>query len=131
MKVAIIVLAGLCLLPNIMAWVSGYFRRQQLGIIDNKSPRQQYTQLIGPGARAVAAQQNSWEALGLYSAALLAVGISGVEIIYLAETALAVLVCRILYSFCYLFNLDIFRSLLFSLGLLPLLYWFYMAITGS
>jgi uncharacterized MAPEG superfamily protein len=61
----------------------------------------------------------------------LAVSVSGVEVTYLAEAALAVLVCRMLYSLCYLLNLDVFRSALFSVGLLPLLYWFYMAIAGS
>lgn len=51
MKTALIVLLLLSLLPYAFAWISGFYRRQQLGTIDNKNPRQQYTQLSGPGAR--------------------------------------------------------------------------------
>ena len=131
MKIAIIVLIAMALFPYMMAWVSGFYRVKELGKIDNKNPRQQYTQLTGVGARAVAAQQNCWEALAFYSAALLAVSASGVSVDYLAETALVVLVCRTLYCICYLANLDKFRSLLFGLGTIPYGYWFYVVIANS
>ena len=68
----------LCILPLTCAWIGGYYRQKQLGTVDNKEPRIQAAQLTGPGARAVGAQGNSWEALAVYSAAVLALLQSGV-----------------------------------------------------
>lgn len=122
MRTAIIVLACLCVLPYLMAFVSGYYRRKQLGKVDNKNPREQYTHLSGPGARAVAAQQNAWEALIIYSAALLAVAASRVEVTYLAEAAIVVLVARVVHAFFYLANLDKLRTLSFLVAIVSCFY---------
>lgn len=129
MRVAIFVLLCLCVLPYVMALISGYYRRQQLGRYDNKNPRQQYAQLEGAGARAVAAQQNAWEALIIYSEALLAVAASRVEITYLAEAALVVLAARILHGVFYLANLDKLRSLAFLIAIVPCFYLFFAVLT--
>lgn len=131
MNAAIIVLLLLCIFPFVMAGVAGIYRRKQLGNYDNKNPRGQYAELTGVGARAVAAQQNCWEALAIYSAALLAVFASGVQPTYLAMAAMVVLVCRFLYCIFYLANIDLLRSLLFGVSVLPSFYWFYVAITQS
>jgi uncharacterized MAPEG superfamily protein len=128
MKTAIVVLLCLCLMPYVYAFISHYYRKQQLGKIDNQNPRAQYAHLQGPGARAVAAQQNSWEALAIYSAALLAVVASGLEVRYLAEVALVVLVGRLLHGFFYLTNLDKLRSLSFLIAIAPCFYLFYVVI---
>ena len=128
MKTAIIVLFCLCLMPYVMACVSSYYRKKQLGKVDNQHPREQYTQLQGPGARAVAAQQNSWEALIIYSSALLAVVASNLDVKYLAEAALIVLVGRILHAIFYLADLDKLRSLSFLLAIAPCFYLFYVVL---
>jgi uncharacterized MAPEG superfamily protein len=130
MKIAILVLALLCFMPYIMAGISGFYRSKQLGTVDNKYPRQQSSQLTGIGARAVAAQQNSWEALAVYSAAILAVTATGVEIEYLPHAAVAVLCFRILHAVFYLANLDKLRSLSFVFAIIPSFYLFYGAIVG-
>lgn len=129
MRTAIVVLVCLCTLPYIMALISGYYRQKQLGKYDNKQPREQYAQLQGPGARAVAAQQNAWEALIIYSAALLAVAASRVEITYLAEAAFIVLIARLLHGVFYLANLDKLRSLAFLVAILPCFYLFFAVLT--
>lgn len=131
MKTAVTVLMLLCVIPYVLAWISGYYRHQQLGAFDNKNPRQQYTQLTGIGARAVAAQSNSWEALGVYTAAMVAVAVSGVEVAYLAEAALVVLLSRVLHAIFYIANLDFMRSLVFMVGILPSFYMFFVAIVGD
>lgn len=128
MKTAIVVLLCLCLMPYIYAFISHYYRKQQLGKIDNQNPREQYAHLHGPGARAVAAQQNSWETLAIYSAALLAVVASGLEVRYLAEAAVVVLVGRLLHGVFYLANLDKLRSLSFLIAIAPCFYLFYVVI---
>jgi len=129
MKTAIIVLVCLCFMPYLMALVSGYFRQKQLGEVDNQNPREQYTHLQGVGARAVAAQQNSWEALAIYSSSLLAVVASGVEVEYLDKAALIVLIARLLHGIFYLTNLDKLRTLAFTIAVAPCFYLFYVVIT--
>jgi uncharacterized MAPEG superfamily protein len=129
MKIAIVVLLCLSALPYLMACISGYYRQKQLGKIDNQNPRGQYAQLQGVGARAVAAQQNSWEALGFYSAALLAVVASGVVIEHLAQAAIIVLVARLFHAIFYLANIDKLRTLFFAIAIAPSFYLFYMAIS--
>lgn len=129
MKTAIFVLLCLCLMPYVFACISHYYRKQQLGKIDNQRPREQYTQLEGPGARAVAAQQNAWEALAIYSAALLAVIGSGLDVKYLAEAAITVLIGRLLHGVFYLANLDKLRTLSFVIAVTPCFYLFYVVIT--
>lgn len=128
MRIAIIVLMCLCLLPYLMAIVSAYYRKQQLGHVDNEKPREQYLHLAGAGARAVAAQQNAWEALIIYSAALLAVAASRVEVPHLALAAIIVLAARVLHGFFYLANLDKLRTLSFLVAIIPCFYLFFVVI---
>lgn len=128
MKTAIIVLLCLCAMPYVFAVISHYYRQKQLGKVDNQYPREQYTHLQGAGARAVAAQQNSWEALVIYSAALLAVVASGLDVKYLAEAALIVLIGRLFHGVFYLTNLDKLRSLTFVIAVAPCFYLFYVVI---
>jgi len=130
MKTALIVLFCLCMLPYLMAFVSGYFRQKQLGKIDNQNPREQYSKLQGIGARAVAAQQNAWEALGIYTASLVAVVGSGVEIENLAVAAIVVLVARVLHGIFYLTNLDKLRTISFFTATASCGYLFYVVISG-
>ena len=129
MKTAIVVLLCLCLMPYLMAFISSYYRRKQLGAIDNHQPREQNTKLHGAGARAVAAQQNCWEALIIYSAALLAVVASNLEVKYLAEAALIVLLGRVLHAIFYLADLDKLRSLSFVIAIAPSFYLFYVVLS--
>jgi uncharacterized MAPEG superfamily protein len=113
MQIPVFVLMMLCILPILCGWVSGYYRHKQFGVVDNKYPRLQNANLEKAGARAVAAQMNAWEALALYSAALLAVTISGVPVEQYAQLTLVLLVCRILHALFYLVNQDILRSITF------------------
>jgi len=130
MRIAIIVLVCLCVLPYIMVGISGYYRRKQLGVIDNEKPREQYAHLTGPGARAVAAQQNAWEALIIYSAALLAVVATRVDVPNLALAAIIVLVARILHGFFYLANFDKLRTLAFLVAIVACFYLFFIALAN-
>ena len=118
----------LTLLPIVCSWISGYYRAQQLGSIDNKEPRSQSLSLTGAGARAVAAQSNSWEALALFSAALLALLLAGVDLETVATQAMIVAVLRILYVPFYLFDVDKLRSLAFIGSFGICIYFFIVAI---
>ena len=129
MSSALAVLAALCVLPMLLAWLAGYYRWRQLGF-DNKHPRQQYPKLTGVGARASAAQQNSWEALAVYGASLLAVVASGAQSATIAPAAALFLALRLSYLAFYLTNLDLLRSATFAASNLVCLYFFYLAFSS-
>ena len=128
MKAPIIVLLALSVLPIIWSWVSGYCRHQQFGGIDNKHPREQNAKLSGAGARAVAAQQNAWDALAIYAAALLAVSITGVPVASYAALTLALLAFRIAHGVFYIANWDILRSISFLPAYGICIYMFILAL---
>ena len=128
MNIPVFVLMMLCILPITCAWVSGYFRHQQLGTVDNKNPRIQNAQLTGSGARAVAAQLNAWEGLAVYAAALLALTISQVPVASYATLTLVVLGSRVMHAVCYIANQDILRSLAFFGSYGTCIYLFVMAL---
>jgi len=121
----------LCILPLSCSWIAGYHRQKQLGSIDNKEPRTQSQKLTGAGARAVAAQSNCWEALAVFSAALLAVFISGRAVESIATLSLAFVGLRVVYIGMYLANLDKLRSLVFLVGYGICMYLFYLALSAS
>jgi uncharacterized MAPEG superfamily protein len=119
----------LCILPLACAWTAAYYKNQQLGSVDNKEPRTQAQQLTGAGARAVAAQSNSWEALALFSAAILAIVVSGVALESIATLALVFTALRVIYIPFYVANKDALRSLTFIAGFGICMYMFYIALT--
>jgi uncharacterized MAPEG superfamily protein len=127
MKIAIICLNILILLPIILTWITGYFRKSQLGKIDNNNPRAQYAQLQGIGERLVAAQANTWEAIIFYMASLLAVYLAEVDPKYIVIPSIAFVICRVLYIVAYAANKGALRSLIFIAGLLCCFYMFYLA----
>ncbi len=116
-------------MPMVCAWISGYYRHKQFGFVNNKTPRVQAGQLEGVGHRAVAAQQNSWEALAVFSAALLALHMSGVVLDSVATACVAFVLLRVAYIVCYLTNKDLLRSTFFIGGFGICIYFFYLALT--
>lgn len=117
MSLLILVLFIGAVLPIALSWVSGYYRAQQFGSIDNKHPRTQSAGLEGTGARAVAAQKNAWEALAVFTAAVVAHTVKGGNAEAASILAVVWLGARIAHAVFYLANLDVLRSLVFLLGL--------------
>lgn len=83
---------------------------------DNRNPRAWVAQLGGYRARAHAAQQNSWEALAVYVAALVAAVVAGVPDGTVATVAGIFLAARIAYLAAYLADLATLRSLVWIAG---------------
>jgi len=104
------------LIPYVLAGIGGYHKTRQFGKADNNNPRAQAAQLTGAGARAVAAQQNAWEALAVFTAALAAAFFAGVEPASLAPPALLFVAARIAHPICYLRDLATPRSASFLVG---------------
>ncbi|RJE77387.1 hypothetical protein BGP78_08560 [Pseudoalteromonas sp. MSK9-3] len=89
----------------------------KLGGYDNRHPRAQQAKLEGFGARALAAHQNSFESLIVFSVALAVVlGSNNVNAVteYLAITHI---IARILYCVFYYINIDKLRSLVWLVGI--------------
>ena len=131
MNVVITSLLILVILPVSCAWIAGYYRQKQLGSVDNKEPRAQSQQLTGSGARAVAAQSNSWEALAVFSAALLAVFIGGIDLDSIRMPVMIFTALRIAYIPAYITDLDKLRSLIFIGGYGICIYLIYLALSAG
>ncbi len=105
------------ILPILLAFVGAYFRTSQLGEFDNNNPREQVKALTGAGSRAYAAQQNAWEALAVFTAAVVSAYISQADAGTAANLAIAFVVFRILHAALYLADLAALRSLAFMGGM--------------
>jgi uncharacterized MAPEG superfamily protein len=85
---------------------------------DNAQPRQWLAQQEGFRARAVAAQQNSWEALLLFAiAVLVAHGLLGPSE-SVNQMAVGFVVARLLYILAYVANWAMARTLVWLVGFL-------------
>ena len=115
------------LLPYALSTLGGYFRTRQFGTLDNKYPREQSAQLEGIGARVRDAQANAWEAVPVFTAAVLVAHVAGADPGKSAIAAGIFVVARVLHAVCYLANLDILRSLVFLVGLGSAIWLFVLA----
>jgi uncharacterized MAPEG superfamily protein len=118
------------LLPYVLAGIGGYHKGRQFGAVDNNNPRAQSAQLTGTGARAVAAQQNAWEALAVFTASLAAAFFAGVDAASLALPAIIFVLARVAHAFCYLRDLASARSGCFFVATLACLWIFGKAIAA-
>jgi uncharacterized MAPEG superfamily protein len=118
------------LLPYVLAFTGSYYKGKQFGKVDNNNPRAQSAQLTGAGARAVAAQQNAWEALAVFTASLAAAFFAGVAPDSLTAPALLFVAARIGHPICYLNDLATPRSLTFLVGFAACVWIFVKAIAA-
>ena len=105
------------LLPIILAAVGGYHRGKQFGTSDNNNPRAQAEKLEGTGARVYAAQANAWEALMMFTPAVLVAHVAGVPPTEATPWAIAFVVARALHAIFYIRDLAPLRSASFIAGL--------------
>lgn len=105
-----------CLLPYsftiIAKWSAGFKNK------DNENPRAFLNQAMGLAARANAAQQNSFESLPLFIAAILIAEYMVIPQFIVMTFGIAYLVLRVLYGLCYLANWATLRSIIWLLSLL-------------
>ena len=118
------------LIPYVLSGIGGYHKGKQFGKPDNNNPRAQAAQLTGAGARAVAAQQNAWEALALFTAAVVAASVAGVPPASIATPALVFVAARIAHAICYLNDLASARSSVFLVGATMCLWIFVKALAA-
>lgn len=105
-----------CLLPyvfTVVAKMSGGFKRE-----DNQNPREFLAKTTGLAARANAVQQNSFESLPLFIAAVLMAEYMVIPQVVVMMFGIAYIVLRIIYGICYLANWATLRSIVWMLSLL-------------
>ena len=112
MTVSLWCLMIVALLPYVLAGVGGYFRRTNLGTVDNDNPRGQAALLEGAGARAYAAQANAWEALALFLVGLALVHFTG-NADQAGTASVIFVIARILHAVFYIRGVAMLRSLSF------------------
>jgi uncharacterized MAPEG superfamily protein len=105
------------ILPYVLSTAGGYFRFRQFDELDNKNPRAQSAALEGLGARIYAAQQNAWEALPFFAAAVLVANLGGADPDKAGLASIVFLGTRVLHPILYAANLDVLRSVVFLIGL--------------
>jgi uncharacterized MAPEG superfamily protein len=130
MPVVLITLFILALFPVVLAVTGGYFRVKQFGHLDNHHPRTQQSRLEGPGARAIGAQQNAWEALAFYTVVILITYASGVDLHSLTTPALIFLAARLFHAVFYLADLATLRTIAFGIGFFDCVYIFSVAASS-
>ena len=105
-----------CLLPYVFAMIpkkTAGFKAK-----DNQHPRDFLAKTTGLAARANAAQQNSFESLPLFIAAILMAEYMVISQTVIMTFGMAYIVLRILYGICYLANWATLRSIVWLLSLL-------------
>ena len=84
---------------------------------DNSRPRDWLAAQEGWRGRANAAQQNSWEAFAIFSAAVLTAHVAGAPQPTVDAIALAFISTRLVYTWCYIMNFASLRSVVWLVGL--------------
>ena len=112
----ILIILVACLLPYVFTLIAkstGRFQAQH-----NQNPREFLAKTTGLAARANAVQQNSFESLPLFIAAILMAEYMVVPQSVVMTFGVAYLVFRVLYGICYLANWATLRSIVWLLSML-------------
>ena len=114
-------------LPFPWVFAGHAFRQRQFGQIDNTHPRLQQAQLTGVGARALAAQHNAWEALAMFTPAVLVAHLTGATAGHAAAASILFIAARIAHGCFYLADLSSLRSLTWMVGAGAVIWLFVLA----
>ncbi|KTC85218.1 MAPEG family protein [Legionella brunensis] len=107
-----------CLFPYLSKIPVVVAMRKEPGGHDNNHPRIQQATLSGFGARAVAAHQNSFESLIIFSAAILTALVTHNITHTIQGLAIFYLLSRCVYHLLYLLNWATLRTTVWALGLI-------------
>lgn len=118
MTVLIVCLFIACLLPYLAKIPLAIAMNREAKGYDNYNPRTQQTTLTGFGARALAAHQNSFESLIVFSAAILTALATQHLTPRIQDCAILYVVSRCIYHVFYLLNWASLRSFIWAIGLI-------------
>ncbi len=109
------ILLAACLLPYLFTAIAKIFAGFNLK--DNQNPREFLAKTTGVAARANAAQQNSFESLPLFVAAVLMAEYMVVPDYIISLLSGAYLLLRVAYGICYLANWSSLRTIIWLLSM--------------
>ena len=107
-----------CFLPYIWSTAAIVARGKQPGGLDNNHPRIQMRELTGWGARAAGAHANAWEALAVFTPAVLLAFATAANPVWVTRLSIGWVIFRVLHGVCYLADIDKARTAAFSGALL-------------
>ncbi len=108
----------IALILPILAKAPVAYAMTKLGGYDNNSPREQQQKLTGFGARALAAHQNAFEALILFTPAIiLAIATNNTQT-SVCVLAMIHVISRVLYNILYLLDWHLLRSIVWAIATL-------------
>lgn len=96
---------------------------------DNLAPRTYLAGLEGWRARAYAAHQNAWEALAMFTAAIVAAGQASGANPWINWLAITFVVVRVLHGVLYVANLASLRSLVWFVGVACVVSMFFVSVS--
>jgi uncharacterized MAPEG superfamily protein len=105
------------LIAALMPFVLAFIAKAGDKSFNNKRPRDWYQTVEGYRKRAWWAQQNAFEALPLFAAAVIIAHVAGANPATLDWLAIAFIAARVSYVTCYLGNWHLLRSLSWLAGL--------------
>ncbi|MBV8380610.1 MAG: MAPEG family protein [Paucibacter sp.] len=129
MTIANICIIAACMLPVLTAGLGkgpGYGKPRREGGYDNAAPRAWADKLTGWQARAMAAQNNGFEALPLFIAAVLVAQQNHAAQDRIDMLAMAFVAIRVVYTALYLGNKPALRSGVWSLGVISCIAMFFV-----
>ena len=95
---------------------------------DNHNPRAWMSRLEGSKARADAAQQNSFEAFPLFTAAVVLALLGDADAADVAQWGWLFIAMRVAYIYCYVTDRSTLRSIFWTLGLVAVVRIFVLAM---
>ena len=108
------------LVAIVFPWLMAFIKKSSLasnGAYNNSAPRAQSEKLHGVSRRALWAEQNSFEILPGYIAAIVVAHTTGANQAYIDLLAILFISSRALYALCYLMNWATLRSIVWVAGL--------------
>ena len=123
---AMVVASVLPMMFAMVAKILGGFKGR-----DNANPREFLSKQTGAAARANAAQQNSYETLPVFLAAVIVALLFFVPLSVVVQLAWLYVVLRVIYGLAYIANWSTFRSIIWALSLACPMMLFYLAIRLS
>ena len=98
---------------------------------DNANPREFLSKQTGAAVRANAAQQNSYESLPVFLAAVIVALLFFVPLSVVTQLAWLYVILRVIYGMAYIANWATFRSIIWALSMACPLMLFYLAVRLS
>jgi uncharacterized MAPEG superfamily protein len=105
----------------VLPWLMAGLKKTPLAAnkkYSNKAPRAMQPKLEGFSQRAHWAEQNSFEILPAFIAAVVVAHMAGANQATVDQLAIGFIVSRVIYSICYLMNWASLRSLVWVVGVL-------------